>query len=92
MRRICRRVPQVDLPRAERIAAGLPSPTERAYGWTFVADGLVAKDRTGALAALEKALHEIESTASKDSLSEVRLEPGRLDSANGGTDRPRPCC
>ncbi len=73
--RICRRLAQVDLPRAERIAAGLPSPTERAFGWTFVALGLVATDRTGALAALEKALREIESIASEDSYRRFDSNP-----------------
>jgi hypothetical protein len=49
------------LPRARRIAAGLPYPNERAYAWTFLADGLAATDRTSALAALDQALREIDS-------------------------------
>jgi hypothetical protein len=64
--RICRRLARSDLSRAQRIAAGLPSPAERAHAWTFVADGLAATDRTGALAALAKALHEIDGLIGED--------------------------
>ena len=59
--RICRRLVRNDLPRARRIAASLPNPSERAYAWTFLADGLAASDRTGASAALDQALRELDS-------------------------------
>jgi hypothetical protein len=39
----------------------LPYPTERAYAWTFIADGLVGIDGTGASAALDQAIREIDS-------------------------------
>ncbi len=59
--RICRRLVRNDLDRARRIAASLPNPSERAYAWTFLADGLSAGDRTGASAALDRALREIDA-------------------------------
>jgi hypothetical protein len=59
--RICRRLARNDVARARRIASGLPSPTERAYAWTFLADGLASIDRTSASAALEQALYQIDS-------------------------------
>ena len=59
--RICRRLARNDMARARRIAAGLPYPTERAYAWTFIADGLAGSDGTGASAALDQALREIDS-------------------------------
>jgi hypothetical protein len=59
--RICRRLARNDVARARRIAAGLPYPTERAYAWTFIADGLTGSDGTGASAALDQALREIDS-------------------------------
>ncbi len=59
--RICRRLAMIDLARARRIAAGLPYAAERAYAWTFIAHGLAGKDSTGASAALEQALREIDS-------------------------------
>jgi hypothetical protein len=59
--RICRRLVRNDLARAKRIAASLPNPSERAYAWIFLADGLSASDRTGASAALDQALRELDS-------------------------------
>jgi hypothetical protein len=59
--RICRRLVRNDLARAKRIAASLPNPSERAYAWTFLADGLSANDRTGASASLDQALRELDS-------------------------------
>jgi hypothetical protein len=64
--RICRRLARNDLPRARRIAENLPYPAERAYGWTFLADGLVASDRTAAAIALDRALQEIDSIDAGD--------------------------
>ncbi len=58
--RICRRLVRNDLPRAKRIAASLPNAPDRAYAWTFLADGLATSDRTGAAAALDQALREID--------------------------------
>jgi hypothetical protein len=73
--RICRRLALNDLPRARRIAGSLPSPTERAYAWTFLADGLAASDRTAASVALDRALNEIDG-----------LDPGDRSRA----DEPNP--
>ncbi|MGP0062326.1 MAG: carboxypeptidase regulatory-like domain-containing protein [Isosphaeraceae bacterium] len=64
--RICRRLVRNDLPRARRIAASLPNPSERAYAWTFLADGLSAVDRTAASAALDQALRELDSIDPED--------------------------
>ncbi len=73
--RICRRLAQSDWPRAQRIAANLPSPAERAYAWIFAADGLIGNDRTGALAAFEQALREIESIVSEDAYRRFDANP-----------------
>ncbi len=59
--RICRRLVRSDLARAKKIAASLPYAAERAYAWTFIAHGLVGTDSTGASAALDQALREIDS-------------------------------
>jgi hypothetical protein len=64
--RICRRLARNDPARARRIAANLPYPAERAYAWTFLADGLAAADRTAAAAALDRALQEIDSIDAGD--------------------------
>ena len=64
--RICRRLVRNDLPRARRIAASLPNPSERAYAWTFLADGLSSSDRTAGSAALDQALRELDSTDHQD--------------------------
>jgi hypothetical protein len=70
--RVCRRLARNDLPRARRIADALPYPAERAYAWTFLADGLAASDRTASLIALDRALREID-----------RLDAGDLSRASG---------
>ena len=44
----------------------MPYPAERAYAWTFLADGLAASDRTAASAALDRALREIDSIDAAD--------------------------
>ncbi len=64
--RICRRLVRNDLTRAKRIAASLPNAPERSYAWTFLADGLSTSDRTGASAALDQALHEIDAIDRQD--------------------------
>jgi hypothetical protein len=64
--RICRRLARNDPTRARRIADNLPYPAERAYAWTFLADGLVAGDRTAAAAALDRALQEVDSIDAGD--------------------------
>ncbi len=64
--RVCRRLVRNDLARAKRIAASLPNPPDRAYAWTFLADGLSASDRTGASAALDRALSEIDAIDRRD--------------------------
>jgi hypothetical protein len=64
--RICRRLARNDLARAKRIAASSPHAPERAYAWTFLADGLSTSDRTGASAALDQALREIDAIDRRD--------------------------
>ncbi len=64
--RICRRLARNDPDRARRIAAEFPSAAERAYAWTFLADGLVAGDPAGAHAAFDKALHELDDALIQD--------------------------
>lgn len=59
--RVCRRLARTDPDRARRIAAGFPNARERAYAWTFLADGLIGTDPSGARAALGQALREIDS-------------------------------
>ena len=87
--RICRRLARRDSPRARRIAEGLPHPAERAYAWTFLADGLAAGDRTAASEALDRALREIDSIDAGDRTPHYRAEPGRVDPADGRADRSR---
>jgi len=58
--RVCRRLARNDPDRARRIAAGFPTAAERAYAWTFLADGLAGGDPTTARAALDQALHELD--------------------------------
>ena len=69
--------------------SALPHPTERAYAWTFLADGLAASDRTAASAALDRALREIDSIDAADRIARRRAEPGRVDPAAGRADRAR---
>ncbi|MGC8641920.1 MAG: carboxypeptidase-like regulatory domain-containing protein [Isosphaeraceae bacterium] len=61
--RVCRRLARSDPDRARRIAADLPNPRERAYAWTFLADGLVDVDPAGARAALDRAIHGLDDDA-----------------------------
>jgi hypothetical protein len=64
--RVCRRLARRDLRRARRIAESLPHPAERAYAWTFLADGLAPADRTAAFEALDRALREIDAIDAGD--------------------------
>jgi hypothetical protein len=73
--RICRRLARSDLARAKRIAAGLPYAAERAYSWTFIADGLTGIDSTGASAALNQALREIDSIDLRDPYHQFDANP-----------------
>ena len=88
--RICRRLARKDWPRARRIAAGLPNPAERAYAWTFLADGLAAErshrpPRPPWIGPCARSTRSTRATASRTD----RAEPGRLDPAAGRADRSR---
>jgi hypothetical protein len=63
--RVCRRMARSDSDRARRIAASLPTTSERAIAWTFLADGLRLRptDPAAARAALEQAIKEIDDSA-----------------------------
>jgi hypothetical protein len=58
--RVCRRLASLDPVRARQIASRLPRARERAYAWTFLADGLVGTDPAGARAALDQAFRELD--------------------------------
>ncbi len=58
--RICRRLARSDPDRARRIAVEFPTAAERAYAWSFLADGLVVGDPAGAHTAFDKALRELD--------------------------------
>jgi len=73
--RICRRLARLDPPRARRIAAALPNPSERAYAWAFLADGLAMTDHDGALAALDQALREIDGIDPRDASRMIDANP-----------------
>ena len=77
---LCRRLAQVDPPRARRVAESLHGAGARACGWAYVALGLAEKDKPGASAAMDRAIEEIdrlrESGAGPDAvtiLSGIRL-------------------
>ena len=59
--RVCRRLARSDPDRAKRIAAGFANAADRAYAWTFLADGLAGSDPASARAALDQALHELDN-------------------------------
>ena len=87
--RICRRMARHDPDRARRIAANLPSTSERAIAWTFLADGLRPTDPAAARAALEQAIKEIDDSATGEPAAKHRGWPGRIDLASRRTDRAR---
>jgi RNA polymerase sigma-70 factor (ECF subfamily) len=58
--RMCRRLANVDPPRARKVAAGFLLPGERVCAWAYVALGLAGKDPTAAREALDRALQEID--------------------------------
>ncbi len=59
--RLCRRLAEVDLPRARRIAAGIETPGSRACAWASTAIGVAAHDKAAALESLDRALEAIDS-------------------------------
>jgi len=64
--RVCFHLAANDPERARRIASRIPDARERAYAWTFLADGLLAKDPTAARAALDQAIQEIDGPSDPD--------------------------
>jgi hypothetical protein len=66
--RICRRLARRDPDRARRLASRFPDPTERAYAWTFLADGLREIDPTAAREALDHAIEEIDALSPREML------------------------
>ncbi len=58
--RLCRRLAQVDPPRARRVAASLDIPGARACAWAFVALGLAEKGNAEASDVLDHAIREID--------------------------------
>jgi RNA polymerase sigma factor (sigma-70 family) len=59
--RLCRRLAEVDLPRAQRIAAGIETPGARACAWASTAIGVAAHDKAAALESLDRSLEAIDS-------------------------------
>jgi RNA polymerase sigma factor (sigma-70 family) len=59
--RLCRRLAEVDLPRARRIAAGIETPGARACVWASTAIGVAAHDKAAALESLDRSLEAIDS-------------------------------
>ena len=59
--RLCRRLAEVDLPRARRVAAGIETPGARACAWASTAIGVAAHDRAAADEALDRSLEAIDS-------------------------------
>ena len=58
--RLCRRLAEVDLPRAQRIAAAIESPGARACAWAFTALGASKRDKRAAQEALDRAVEAID--------------------------------
>jgi hypothetical protein len=73
--RICRRMARNDPDRGRRIAASLPSASERAIAWTFLADGLRMTDPAAARAALDQAITEIDNPENVESEREYQASP-----------------
>jgi hypothetical protein len=64
--RICRRMARIDPERARRMAARFPDAAERAFAWTFLAEGLRETDPDGARGVLDRAIAELDSIPSRD--------------------------
>jgi RNA polymerase sigma-70 factor (ECF subfamily) len=58
--RLCRRLAQVDPPRARRIVASLVSPAIRACAWAYMGLGLAKKDEAGAAEAIDRTIQELD--------------------------------
>ncbi len=59
--RLCRRLAEVDLPRARQIAAGIETPGARACAWASTALGAAAHDKAAALESLDRSLEAIDN-------------------------------
>jgi len=58
--RLCRRLAEVDLPRAERIASAIETPGARACAWAFTALGSSSRGKETDQAALDRSLEAID--------------------------------